>query len=220
MSLFHLCKTEGRGPAKKKFFWNVARGSFVGRTQRKHRRWDRQCRVPPNASKWNVLTFSGLGTGSLYGNFGHLLFKFDDSLLLTAHQVLEGFDFFQDLLELGFRLLWETQETNETVYHNTCCEQARDCSNIWTVAQNIGIDISCLGLCMPCGRARYSEGCGPWLQSRTAERRTGWVPGVGCVVGEVLQDAQQQSPQFVGQRVGWTRSTNYLTRTCSNLLCL
>lgn len=60
-------------------------------------------RPPP--SQWNVLNCSGLGKGSLNGNFGHLLFKFDDSLLLTADQILEGFDFFQDLLQLGLRFL-------------------------------------------------------------------------------------------------------------------
>lgn len=69
---------------------------------------------PAHPQPMNVLNCSRLGTGSLNGNFGHLLFKFDDSLLLTADQVLEGFDFFQYLLQLGFRFLWGTQDPSDT----------------------------------------------------------------------------------------------------------
>lgn len=41
----------------------------------------------------------------LNGDFGYLIFEFDDPLLLTADQVPQGLDFFQNLIQLDFRFL-------------------------------------------------------------------------------------------------------------------
>lgn len=46
-----------------------------------------------------------IGKVCLNGNFGYLIFEFDDPLLLTADQVPEGLDFFQDLIQLDIRFL-------------------------------------------------------------------------------------------------------------------
>lgn len=53
-----------------------------------------------------------IGKVCLDGNFGYLLFEFDDPLLLTADLIPEGPDLFQNLIQLGFRFLWKRQETD------------------------------------------------------------------------------------------------------------
>lgn len=86
------------------FIWNVARDRCLAGLKR-NTVIETDSDRSRHPQQMNVLNCRGLVTGSLNGNFGHLLFKFDDSLLLTADQVLEGFDFFQDFLQLCFRFL-------------------------------------------------------------------------------------------------------------------
>lgn len=96
--------------AKKKWIWNVA-GDLCLAGLRRNTVMETDSDRSRQPQPMNVLNCRGLGAGFLNGNFGHLLFKFDDSLLLTADQVLERSDFFQDLLQLCFRFLWDTQDT-------------------------------------------------------------------------------------------------------------